>query len=283
MATNYDYVSSGNNADLVRAVKDYALFLFPEGEVFTPPTGVDWTPPAGKLPVGYNSEDGATLHPEPGDDTEINGHNGDVVYSETAPGYWTLQFAGLEGKKDIIELYTNSTVGDDGGIHVKDASTTKIAAMVLVGIDQKERPIVVYAEKTKVSDRDDVTLKSTDLMMLNLTLKMFKGSDGYQWHAWGLVLEDGEKMVQSIKADPATLSVQAGSTATFEVVPTPSDATNMRVSAESADTTKATVTVGGSTVTVTGVAATDTGKTVAVTATAGGKSVTVQVTVTAKA
>lgn len=189
MATDYEYTRSGNNSDLVRAAKDYALFLFFEGETFTKPTGVDWTPPDGKLPVGYNSEDGATLHPEPGDDTEINGHNGDVVYSETTPGYWTLQFVGLEGKKEIVELYTNSTIDEQGGIHVRDASTGKQASMVLVAVDQKERPIVAYAEKVKVSDRDDVAFKSTDLISYNMTLKMFKGSDGYQWHAWGLVVD----------------------------------------------------------------------------------------------
>lgn len=188
MADN-SYISSGNNAELVRAVKDYAVFLFGEGETYTKPAGADWTPPANKLPIGYNSEDGTTIHPEPGDETEIKGHNGDVVYSETDPGYWTFRFSALEGKKSVVELYTNSTVGKDGGIHVKDASTSKTMSMVIAGIDQKGRPIVIYAEKIKVSDRDDITLKSTDLLQYNMTLKTFKGSDGCQWHAWGMVVE----------------------------------------------------------------------------------------------
>lgn len=112
-----------------------------------------------------------------------------MVYSETDPGYWTFRFSALEGKKSVVELYTNSTVDKDGGIHVKDASTSKTMSMVIAGIDQKERPIVIYAEKIKVSDRDDITLKSTDLLQYNMTLKTFKGSDGYQWHAWGMVVE----------------------------------------------------------------------------------------------
>ena len=112
-----------------------------------------------------------------------------MVYSETDPGYWTFQFSALEGKKSVVELYTNSTVDKDGGIHVKDASTSKTMSMVIAGIDQKERPIVIHAEKIKVSDRDDITLKSTDLLQYNMTLKTFKGSDGYQWHAWGMVVE----------------------------------------------------------------------------------------------
>ena len=137
MADN-SYISSGNNAELVRAVKDYALFLFGEDETYTKPTGVDWKPPAGKLPIGYNSEDGTTIHPEPGDET---------------------------------------------------------------GIDQKERPIVIHAEKIKVSDRDDITLKSTDLLQYNMTLKTFKGSDGHQWHAWGMVVEPSASDSQTATAE----------------------------------------------------------------------------------
>ncbi|WP_243424815.1 hypothetical protein [Bifidobacterium saguini] len=112
-----------------------------------------------------------------------------MVYSETDPGYWTFQFSALEGKKSVVELYTNATVDEDGGIHVKDASTSKTMSMVLAGLDQKERPVIVYAEKVKVSDRDDISLKSTDLLQFNMTLKAFKGSDGYQWNAWGMVVE----------------------------------------------------------------------------------------------
>lgn len=191
MATDTSYITSGNRADLVKLIKDYALFLWKLDDPNIPemPDSEKWTPPEGKKPVGYNSEDGAVLHPEPGDETEIKGHNGDVVYSETDPGYWTFRFSALEGKKSVVELYTNSTVDKDGGIHVKDASTSKTMSMVIAGIDQKERPIVIYAEKIKVSDRDDITLKSTDLLQYNMTLKTFKGSDGYQWHAWGMVVE----------------------------------------------------------------------------------------------
>ena len=79
------YITSGNNADLVKLIKDYALFLFKDGEEFAMPADTAWQPPEGKKPVGYNSEDGATLHPEPGDTTDIKAHNGDIVVSETEP------------------------------------------------------------------------------------------------------------------------------------------------------------------------------------------------------
>lgn len=98
MATDTSYITSGNRADLVKLIKDYALFLWKLDDPNIPamPDSETWTPPEGKKPVGYNSEDGAVLHPEPGDETEIKGHNGDIVVSEQEPGYWTLQIPGIE-------------------------------------------------------------------------------------------------------------------------------------------------------------------------------------------
>lgn len=85
-ATDYGYVSSGNTAGNVRLIKNYALFLFPKGDsTFVAPTGVAWTPPASKKPIGYSTEDGAVLHPEPGDSTDYKAHNGDIVLSDTDP------------------------------------------------------------------------------------------------------------------------------------------------------------------------------------------------------
>lgn len=92
-ATDYGYVSNGNNSGNVRLIKNYALFLFPKGDsTFVAPTGVNWTPPASKKPIGYSTEDGAVLHPEPGDSTDYKAHNGDIVLSDTDPGYWTLNW-----------------------------------------------------------------------------------------------------------------------------------------------------------------------------------------------
>lgn len=181
------YISSGNNADLVKLIKDYALFLFKKDEPFTMPTSADWQPPTGKEPVGYNSEDGAVLHPEPGDATEIKAHNGDVVVSESAPGQWTLQIPGIESKKDIIEAYFGTEADADGNFHVKDATSNIEYGFVLAALDQHGNPIVVCGQKAKVTDRDDMTLSASEVLTYNITLGMFKGSDGYQFHAYGLV------------------------------------------------------------------------------------------------
>jgi hypothetical protein len=180
--------SSGNNKDLVRLIKQYALFLYKADETYVVPTSVNWTPDA-KKPIGYSSEDGAVLHPEPGDDTEITAHNGDIVISENSGGYWTLQLAGIEARKEVIEAYFGTTVDADGGIHVKDASTSQKWGLVLAALDQNDKMIVLSAESAQVSDRDDVSLVSTDVMQFNMTFKLFKNSKGIMFDAYGMVLE----------------------------------------------------------------------------------------------
>lgn len=188
--TDYGYVSSGNDANNTRLIKNYALFLFPKGDsTFKQPTGVAWTPPTSKKPIGYSTEDGAVLHPEPGDSTDYKAHNGDIVLSDTDPGYWTLQLAGMEGRKDVISAYFDVDVESDGGISIKGAGLKKEWILVLVALDQQDRPFLLYGTNAKVSDRGDVSLKSSEIMSFDMTFKMLKGSNGEQFHAWGLITE----------------------------------------------------------------------------------------------
>lgn len=195
MATDTSYITSGNRADLVKLIKDYALFLWKLDDPNIPamPDSETWTPPEGKKPVGYNSEDGAVLHPEPGDETEIKGHNGDTVYSETDGGYWTIQCAGIECRKSIAEAYFGVEADTKGGFHVKDATTPIEYQIVLAGLDQFGNPILFFAEKAKVSDRDDMTLVSSDVLQFNCTFKCLKASDGYMFHVWGLLAAEAAK------------------------------------------------------------------------------------------
>lgn len=142
-ATDYGYVSSGNDSGNVRLIKNYALFLFPQGDsTFVAPDGVNWTPPSNKKPIGYSTEDGAVLHPEPGDSTDYKAHNGDIVLSDTDPGYWTLQLAAMEGRKDVVSAYFDVDVESDGGISIKGAGLKKEWILVLVALDQQDRPFV---------------------------------------------------------------------------------------------------------------------------------------------
>ena len=232
MATDTAYITSGNNAQLVKLIKDYALFLWKLKDPDLPgmPESENWTPPASKLPVGYNSEDGAVLHPEPGDDTEIKAHNGDIVVSEQEPGYWTLQIPGIECKKDIAEAYFGVEADDKGAFHVKDAATNIEYMAVLACLDQYGNPIVLPIGRCKVSDRDDMTLVSTEVVTFNVTFKMFKAADGYMFHVYGLLAAERAGLaasIESVAANPAALSVAAGKTATFAVTVKPDNAAGL--------------------------------------------------------
>lgn len=186
--TNYDYMSNGNNTANVRVIKQYALFLFKASDSsVTLPTSKDWTPPVDAKPVGYSTEDGAVLHPEPGDETEIKGHNGDVIYSEASGGYWTLQLAGVECKKDIASAYFGVAAATDGSLKLDSAATAGEYNVVLAALDQHGDPLVVVLRNASVSDRDDVTLTYTDAVQLNLTFKGKKPAGGHMLEVYGLV------------------------------------------------------------------------------------------------
>lgn len=60
---------------------------------------------------------------------------------------------------------------------------------MLVALDQQDRPFLLYGTNAKVSDRGDVSLKSSEIMSFDMTFKMLKGSNGEQFHAWGLITE----------------------------------------------------------------------------------------------
>ena len=109
-ATGLEFVGNGNNADLVSLIKEAAIFKYDVDAEDVGTLGPEWKPGSGKQPLGYFSEDGITIHPEAGDDNDFTAHNGDTVVSMTSGGYWTFQFAALEGKKEVIE---NSLFGVD--------------------------------------------------------------------------------------------------------------------------------------------------------------------------
>ncbi|MCF2705814.1 hypothetical protein I6E29_00805 [Arcanobacterium haemolyticum] len=187
MAEKTDYISASNNADNVKLIKQYALFLFKEGELTAEPTSADWTPPTGVKPIGYSTEDGAVLHPEAGEETELKGHNGDVTISESSGGYWTLQLAGIECKKSIAEAYFGVEAGTNGDIHVDDASNPFRGSLVLAALDQKGRPMVLHAPKVAVGERDDLTLSYTEQLSMSVTFRMQKPAGGHMFSLYGFI------------------------------------------------------------------------------------------------
>lgn len=195
-ATGLEFVGDGNNADLVALIKEAAIFKYAVGDSVGT-LAADWKPEEGKKPFGYFSEDGITIHPEAGDDNDFLGHNGDTVVSMASGGYWTIQFAALEGKKEVIETYFDTTVAEDGSITVTSSEIKQYAQYVVAGLTQSEKLILMHIPKAKISERDDIVWTISDLQNFNMTLRMFKGGDAtpYLFKAWGFA--------QDVPATPA--------------------------------------------------------------------------------
>lgn len=189
--TKPTYMDTGVDADLARLIKDGAIFIRESG-IADIPTGSDWVPGNVASQLGYYSDDGFTLAPSPGDTTELTGHNGDALVSESDPGFWTVAFAGLEGNKTTVGTYFDTEVAADGSITVTKASASKRYDIVTVGLDQKERVILVHYPNVQISEREGVTFNRTTLLAMAATFRTFKGGSAAPYHfkAWGLVAEE---------------------------------------------------------------------------------------------
>ncbi len=186
-----DYLATGIDADLVRLIKDGAIFIRPAGTTDIP-TSADWVPEDSGSQIGYYSEDGFALTPVPGDETTLNGHNGDPVISETSPGHWTIGFSGLEGRTNITSVYFDVDVDPvDGSVTVSKASASRRYDVVVVGLDQAERVIIGHFPNVQIdnSSREALTFNRTTLLAYALTFRTFKGSQlaPYHFKAWGFV------------------------------------------------------------------------------------------------
>lgn len=186
------YMDTGNDADLARLIKDGAIFIRPRGSAA--PTGTSWTPVGGDTQVGYYSDEGYVLTPVPGDETNLTGHNGDPLIAEAAPGHWTVGFSGLEGNKVVNSTYFDADVAPDGSITVSKASASRRYDLITVGLDQKDRLILVHYPNVQIdnSSREGVTFNRTTLLAMGLTFRTFKGGADAPYHfkAWGLVADE---------------------------------------------------------------------------------------------
>lgn len=190
------YLSTGIDADLVRLIKDGAIFLRDFGTIDIP-TGTDWTPTDPDDQLGYYSEEGFVLTPVPGDESTINAHNGDPVVSDAAPGNWTTGFSGLEGNERITAAYFDVDVEADGSVTVTSAAASRRYDLVVVGLDQKDRLILAHFPNVQLdnSSRGALTFNRTTLLAYALQFKTFKGGAGAPYHfkAWGFVAELGSE------------------------------------------------------------------------------------------
>lgn len=209
------YVDTTNDAALARLVKTGAIFIREAGTLDIP-TSASWVPQSIASIIGYYSDDGFTLTPNAGDTTELTGHNGDPIVAESAPGFWTLAFAGLEGNETTVETYFDVEVAPDGSITVTTAAANKRYDIVTVGVDQLERPIVVHYPNVQISEREGVTFNRTTLLALGMTFRTFRGGSAapYLLKAWGLVTAG-----ESPESDDWTIAVTGTPTGgTFTLV-----------------------------------------------------------------
>lgn len=182
-----------NNTDLVRLVKNGAIFIRKAGAA-TAPTGVDWTPTEADGRLGYYSDAGFTLSAVPGDETTISAHNGDSVFAEFAPGYWTLTFSGLEANTQNAEAYFDTEVAADGSLEVTSAAASRRYDIVTVGLDQNDALVLVHYPNVQINAREDMAFNRTTLLAYGMTFRTFAGGPDAPYHfkAWGFVQEQPE-------------------------------------------------------------------------------------------
>lgn len=165
-----------NEVDNVRIIPDGIIYLGPLG--MTPPTSNVWTPPETATEIGYYSEDGYTLTPEPGDNTTFRAHNDDVVYDEDGAGSWTVGFGALESKKEVIEAYFDATT-TDGVMHIKSAAISTYRSLVAVAYPKSDgvtsdEPILKFFPRVKVSAREAITYNKSTLLTYGMTFRAYR-------------------------------------------------------------------------------------------------------------
>lgn len=193
-----DYISDGNNAELVRLIKQGVVFLFEKGTLTSPPTSAAWepTPQDKERRLGYYGQDGAQLNPVPGDTTDLEAHNADVVVSETKPGWWEFVLSALEANKVAVPAYfdiDSSGVSDTSKLTVKGAANNRRYQMVVAGLDQEGRKIVAYFHDVKIGTKEGVTLNTSTLMAYGMTFRTFPDSSSTHFEAWGFIAPDGDE------------------------------------------------------------------------------------------
>ncbi|RSX53027.1 hypothetical protein [Bifidobacterium samirii] len=170
-ATGLDF-AAGNNADLVKLIKEAAIYQYDVAEDIS--FSASWTPGKDKLPFGYMSEDGITIHPEAGDSNDFTAHNGDTPVTWNSGGYWTIQFVGLEDKDLVVETYFDTSKAEDGSLTISSAECNTYHQYVVAGLTQTEDLILLHLPKAKVNEREDMTWNISNLMNFGMTLRAYK-------------------------------------------------------------------------------------------------------------
>lgn len=167
-----------NEVDNVRIIPDGIIYLGAYGAPV--PTSNVWTPSAGDVAIGYYSEDGYNLTPEPGENVTFEAHNGDTVYDEDGVGTWLVAFGALESNKTVIEAYFDTTADPETGVlHVSSAAVSTYRSLTAVAFPKSngvtsDAPILKHFPRVKVSAREAITYNKSTLLTYGLTFKAYR-------------------------------------------------------------------------------------------------------------
>ncbi len=171
-----------NSADNTAIVPDGILYLGAVGAAA--PTSSAFTPSTGWTELGYYSEDGYSLTPNTPSETDLKGHNGDIVQTTSEDnGSWGLQFGPIETKKQIVEAYFDATVDlATASVEVTKASVETYRSIIAIALPKDGRRIVKHFPKVRVSDRDGLTFNRNTLILYGMTFKTYlDATTGYQF------------------------------------------------------------------------------------------------------
>lgn len=167
-----------NEVDNVRIIPDGIIYLGDYG--MTPPTSNVWTPPTDAVAIGYYSEEGYNLTPEPGENVTFEAHNGDTVYDEDGVGTWALAFGALESNKTVIEAYFDTKADPETGVlRVSSAAVSTYRSLVAVAFPKSngvtsDEPILKFFPRVKVSAREAITYNKSTLLTYGMTFKAYR-------------------------------------------------------------------------------------------------------------
>lgn len=105
--------------------------------------------------LGYVSEDGVTETRDRSSETIKGWQNGDILREVVTEASVTYQCVLVETKKETVELYYGTTVGDDGGLVIIPSKTGGRKPFILDVIDGEEfiRAYIPSGEVTEVGDQ----------------------------------------------------------------------------------------------------------------------------------
>lgn len=253
------------------------------------PTDVSTPLPAAFKGLGFLNEDGVTLATDT-DTAEVKDANGTTVLKVVSSYSETAQFVLLETMRaEAARLrYGDDAVdGEDRAMTIRhqmpsDDGFVLVFEMAKTG-GLLGRLVIGNASRAEFGDRQDHAGDPSTYDVTCACNDMGDGVTSIEYIGQAEPTTPLPKPVEAVTLDPAEVSVAQGKTVSLTVAFTPTDADDQGFDATIDDTTRATATIDGTTVTVTGVKATDAGKpaTLTVTSHDGGKTATARVTVTA--